>query len=477
MSNAFANAVANTIKYSLTANGMLTFDSSLDPCVDFFFAVGSSRGKDLVPQFERAYNSNPTAALRILFWARDIRGGAGERETFRKLFKHYANSNPARLKDLIVLVPEYGRWDDLLGLIGPIRPLGVGYDELALNVITRELTKGNGLCAKWMPRRGPVARAIRHKMFLTPKEYRQLIVGLTRVVETQMCARTWDQINYNQVPSVAAARYQKAFTKHDPIRYEEYKKGLVTGESKINATAVYPYDVIKSVSYGDENVAAAQWEALPNYLGDNSIIPMVDTSGSMSCKVNGTGVLTCMDVSVSLGLYIADKQTGPFKDLFLTFNHNSRLELLRGNFLSKLNQLRHASWGGNTNLASAFDEILRIAVTNSLTQADMPKYLLILSDMEFDLATGSRYGNKSLRAQDMAAEKYADAGYTLPKIVYWNLNARPGNVPVKFDEDGTALVSGFSPAIMKSILSARDFSPVGIMLETINTDRYSAIVA
>ena len=184
-----------------------------------------------------------------------------------------------------------------------------------------------------------------------------------------------------------------------------------------------------------------------------------------------------MDVSVSLGLYIADKQTGPFKDLFLTFNHNSRLELLRGNFLSKLNQLRHASWGGNTNLASAFDEILRIAVTNSLTQADMPKYLLILSDMEFDLATGSRYGNKSLCAQDMAAEKYADAGYTLPKIVYWNLNARPGNVPVKFNEDGTALVSGFSPAIMKSILSARDFSPVGIMLETINTDRYSAIVA
>lgn len=472
----FASAVANTTKESTTTNGMLTLDSSLNPCVDLFFAIGSSRGKDIVPQFERAYNSNPTAALRILFWARDIRGGAGERETFRKLFKHYANSNPARIGELIELVPEYGRWDDLLNLIGPVRPLGARYNELALNLIVRELKKGNGICAKWMPRKGPIAHEIRHKMWLTPKAYRQLLVGLTKVVETQMCAREWEKINYNHVPSVAAARYQKAFTKRDPIRYEEYKKGLASGENKINAAAVYPYDVIKSVRTGDAKVAAAQWEALPNYLSDNGIVPMIDTSSSMSCKVNGSGSLTCMDISVSLGLYIADKQQGAFKDLFLTFNHNSRLELLRGDFLSKLAQLRRADWGGNTNLASAYDEILRVATTNKLSPFEMPKYLLILSDMEFDMATRD-YDGKSLRAQDMAADKYAKAGYELPKIVYWNLNARPGNVPVKFDEKGTALVSGFSPAIMKGILAAKEFSPVGIMLETINNERYSAISA
>ena len=469
----FAKAVEQTPRVTVTSNGMITLSDSGDALTTLFFAIGSSRGKDIIPEFERAYNSNPTAALRILFWARDIRGGAGERETFRKLFKHYANSNPVRLKELIKLVPEYGRWDDLLNLVGPVRPLGKQAD-FALDLIASELKKGNGICAKWMPRKGPIASAIRHKMWLSPKAYRKLLVGLTKVVETQMCAREWETINYDHVPSVAAARYQKAFTKRDPIRYDEYKKGLASGENKVNAAAVYPYDVIKSVYTGDATVAAAQWEALPNYLSDNGIVPMVDTSSSMSCKVNGSGSLTCMDISVSLGLYIADKQTGAFKDLFLTFNHNSRIELLRGDFLSKLSQLRHADWGGNTNLASAYDEILRVATTNKLSPSEMPKYLLILSDMEFDMATRD-YDGKSLRAQDLAADKYAKAGYELPKIVYWNLNARPGNVPVKFDEKGTALVSGFSPAIMKGILAAKEFSPVGIMLETINSERYSAI--
>lgn len=468
--SAFVNAVLNTTRDSLTANGMLTFDSSLDPCVDLFFAIGSSRGKDLTPQFERAFQSNPTAALRILFWARDVRGGAGERETFRKLLKSFAEKNTTTSTEIVKLVPEYGRWDDLFVLFG------TKSQEAVIGIIKSELDNQNGLLAKWLPRKGPIAKVIRQHLNLTEQAYRKLIVGLSNTVEQKMCARQWDTINYNHVPSVAAARYQKAFTKHDTARYEEYKKGFATGESKINATAVYPYDVVKSAKNGDPNVAAAQWEALPNYLGDNKIVPMVDTSGSMYTPVGSNKNLTCIDVSVALGLYIADKQQGAFKDLFLTFSHDSRIELLRGDFLSKLFQLENADWGCNTNLERAYAEILRVAVSNKLAQEDMPKYLLILSDMEFDIGTSS-YTGKSYRAQDMAKEMYNAAGYDLPKIVYWNLNARPGNVPVKFNEQGTALISGFSPAIMKSVLAAENFSPISIMLETINSERYKNIAA
>jgi hypothetical protein len=469
MNSTFVQALANTTTESLTANGMLTFDSSLDPCVDLFFAIGSSRGKDVTAQFERAFQSGPTAALRILFWARDVRGGAGERSTFRKLMLHLATIHPSAAKAVLHFVPEYGRWDDLLSLVG------TSLEDEALQVFIEGLSLENGLCAKWAPRKGPVAKVIRNKLFLTDRAYRKLIVRLTNVVETKMCARQWDEVNYDHVPSLASARYQKAFIKHDAVRYQAYKEGLANGTNKINAAAVYPYDVIKSVNNGDPQVAIHQWNALPNFLGDDKIIPMVDTSGSMSSSIAGTK-LTCMDVSVSLGLYIADKQTGVFKDMFLTFNANSRLEVLRGDLLSKLTQLRRADWGGNTDLASAYNEILRVAVAGNVSPNEMPKYLLILSDMEFDSATSS-YNGQSIRAQDMAAEKFVTAGYELPKIVYWNLNARPGNVPVKFNEKGTAIISGFSPAIMKSVLAASQFSPMGIMLETINSPRYQMIAA
>ena len=464
----FASAVRNTPADSLTANGMVTLDHSGDELTTLFFAIGSSRGKDLSAQFERAYQSNPLLAVRSLFWARDVRGGAGERDTFRKLLAKLVELHPEIARKVIGFVGEYGRWDDLTVLEN------TKLESDALEVIASALKADNSLCAKWTPRQGTFANKLRKYMGLDPKTYRKLLVNLTKVVETQMCAREWDTINYDHIPSVAAARYQKAFSRHDTVRYNEYKEGLKSGINKVNASAVYPYDVIKSVKMGDGDVAVAQWESLPNYLGDNKIIPMVDVSGSMETKVGGSTSLTCMDISVSLGLYIADKQQGAYKDLFLTFNTNSRIELLRGDLLSKITQLRRADWGGSTNLESAYTEILRIATTNNVAPEDMPEFLLILSDMEFNQAVSNRTG-QSVRAQDLAAERFAVAGYKLPKIVYWNLNARPGNVPVKFNEQGTALVSGFSPSIMKSILSASQFDPQSIMLETLNSERYLPI--
>ena len=464
--NAFVEAVKSVPVESRTANGMKTFDSSKSDLVDLFFAIGASRGKDLSTQFARALGQDETLALRLLMWARDVRGGAGEREVVRKILLNLEKTNPKALARLISHLAEFGRWDDLL--IFKTKEV----KAQAFTLIGDALRASNGLAAKWMPRQGPLAAEIRTFFGMSPKFYRKSLVSLSKTVEQNMCAKDWDGINYSHVPSLAAARYQKAFAKNDPVGYSAYKAKLVSGDAKVNASAVYPYDVIKSNKFGgDAAVMQAQWDALPNYVGDSLVLPMCDVSGSMSSPVGGNANLTCMDVCVSLGLYLADKNTGPFKDMFLTFSEKSKIEILKGNLTSKLAQLQRADWGMSTNLHGAFEAVLKTAVAGKVDAKDMPKFVLIMSDMEFNSC--ARHDDSAMQ---MIERKYKDAGYEVPNIVFWNLNARAGNVPVKHDKKGVALVSGFSPAIMKSILSAESLDPVNVMLATINSPRYAVIV-
>jgi hypothetical protein len=464
--NSFVNAVENVQLETRTANGMKTFDSSKSALVDLFFTIGASRGKDLSVKFVKAMKQDQTLALRLLMWARDVRGGAGERDVVRTILLSLEKNYPAVLSRLLPHVAEFGRWDDLL--IFKTKAI----KDQAFTLIGDALRERNGLAAKWMPRQGPVAVEMRNFFGMTPKFYRKSLVNLTKVVEQNMCSNTWDDINYSHVPSLAAARYQKAFKKHDPAGYEAYKAKLATGEAKVNASAVYPYDVIKSRRFGgDDKVIQAQWDALPNYIGDELVLPVVDVSGSMSCPVGGNANLTCMDVSVSLGLYLADKNTGPFKDMFLTFSDKPKLQLLKGNLLDKLNQLERSDWGMSTNLHGAFEAILSYAVKGGVNAGDMPKYVLVMSDMEFN-----HCAKHDDSAMGMIERKYKEAGYAVPNIVFWNLNARAGNVPIKFDKPGVALVSGFSPSIMTSILKAEELDPASVMMTTLNSPRYSVIV-
>lgn len=463
--NSFVNAVQETPVETRTINGMKTNASSMNALVDLFFAIGASRGKDMTKAFEKAIVANETLALRLLMWARDVRGGAGEREVVRKILTYMEKNHPAALERILPLIPEYGRFDDLLVFQTQ------AFKEKAYVIIGDALRAGNGLAAKWMPRKGPIAVEIRNFFGMSPKQYRKSLVALTKVVEQDMCAKRWNMIEYSHVPSLAAARYQKAFNRNDPMGYAKYKSELATGEAKINANAVYPYDVIKSGKFGgDHAVMQAQWDALPRYIGDELVLPMCDVSGSMGCPVGGNDNLSCMDVCVSLGLYLADKNTGPFKDMFLTFSATPSINVLKGDLRSKLRQLETANWGMNTNLNAAFDEILRVAVKGKVKAADMPKYLLIMSDMEFDRCT--RFDDSAMQ---MIQRKFEAAGYEVPKIVFWNLHARAGNVPVKYNMKNVALVSGFSPSIMSAVLGAKDMSPVSVMLETLNSERYAAI--
>lgn len=464
--NLFKEAVQEVQLETRTENGMKAFDSSKSALVDLFFQIGASRGKNLCIEFTKAMAEDQTLALRLLMWARDVRGGAGERDVVRNILKHMEINAPMPLVRLIPLIPEYGRWDDLL--IFETK----AFKEVAFTLIKNALRDNNGLCAKWMPRQGKLAAELRSFLGFSPKFYRKRLVELTKVVEQDMCANRWTDINYSHVPSLAASRYQKAFRKHDPEGYEAYKEKLSSGEAKVNAAAVYPYDVIKAYKNGgDAAVVQAQWDALPNYCSDELVLPVCDVSGSMESPVGGNKNLSCLDVCVSLGLYLADKNTGPFKDMFLTFTDNSKLEILKGNLISKLNQLRRADWGMSTNLHSAFEAILNYAIGWKVPQRHMPKYVLIMSDMQFNQC--ARHDDSAMQ---MIERKYAEAGYTVPNIVFWNLNARSATVPVKYDKPGVALVSGFSPSIMTSILKADELTPESVMLKTLNSPRYSLVL-
>tara|TARA_R110002051_G_scaffold321906_2_gene410920 strand:- start:3042 stop:4487 length:1446 start_codon:yes stop_codon:yes gene_type:complete len=468
---------------TVTENGMATNSSSLNHCVDLFFQIGAMRGMDtkrLVSKFSKAYNEDSLVAMRILFWSRDVRGGAGERQIFRDLLGWLCEDHSVVLNKNIHLISEYGRWDDILTLVGTTN---CWLEPLAL--IKTALENKEGLCAKWMPRKGVKANTIRKYMKMTPKEYRKMIVGLTNVVETSMCSKEWKNINYSKLPSLASARYQKAFHKNDGERYQEYVESLKKGTTKVNAGAVYPYDIVKSSTHGDWEVANEQWKALPNYMegSEEIILPIVDVSGSMSCPAGNNPNLSCMDVSISLGLYLSERNEGPFKDTFVTFSANPELQVLNGNLRDRISQLRQSDWGMNTNLEATFRLILDQAVKHQVPQNEMPTKVLVLSDMEFDSATGNQcqwYNGDSVpkwnpTAQQMIKGMYKDAGYEMPDIVYWNLNARNDNFPTSVNEMGTALVSGFSPSIMKSILTCEDFTPYNMMMETIDSPRYEPI--
>ncbi len=319
-----------------------------------------------------------------------------------------------------------------------------------------------------MPRKGPIAQELRNYFGFTPKYYRKRLVELTKVVEQAMCAKKWDTINFEHVPSLAMSRYLTAFHKNAGQAFLDYKSKLVKGEAKINASAVYPYDIIKSLRHGgDHEVCDKQWDALPDYMDGKNILPLVDVSGSMESPVNKS--VTCLDVALSLGLYCADKNKGEFKDMFLTFSQKPEIVHLKGSLSQKMVQMTQSEWGFNTNLIAAFERILHIAKKNKVAQEDMPSCLLILSDMQFDATSGL-----NISATESVAALYKEAGYELPGVVWWHINSY-SNVPVKFDERGNAMVSGFSPAIMKSVLKAdfTNMTPESIMSQTVNVPRYN----
>jgi hypothetical protein len=465
-----------------TENGAVTFASSLDPVLDYF-ALGSSlrsrTEQDIESLFAKAYASNKEMALKCLFYSRDVRGGQGERRSFRVILKYLKKHSPKDLIHVLSSVPEYGRWDDLWVLLEQNQdPVSCLVKAMVSCQLIRDFNalgdkKSPSLLGKWMPSNNTsskntrrLAAILQRHLGCSSKDYRKMLSILRgEVVEHKMCANDWKSILYRSVPSKAHMNYRKAFAKHDPFGYAEYTSRLNSGEEKINSKTLYPYELYDAIVNSEFSpILEAQWRSLPNYIQDSSknILVLADVSASMNGRP--------MSVSVSLALYVAERSRGDFANMFLTFESSPSLVKIEGATVrEKMLSIRSAPWGGSTDLLACFDLILRTAIDNDVPQSDMPNVLLVISDMEFNRAHSGSTNFSEIK------RKYNDAGYELPTIAFWNVDARNDQVPVTKDEYGTLLASGCSPSIMKNILNNAASSPVQMMLDVLNSDRYSSI--
>lgn len=458
--NQLVNAMQKQANKTETLNGAKAYKSTKNAVLDLFSSWGGMRGKDILPLLRNAYADNILLTLRCLLWGRDIRGGAGERDLFRNALFYLSTNGTTLNTTFFNRIPEVGRWDDLLVLHN------TQYWNEVVQLIKQALSEGNGLCAKWMPRKGPVAEALRNGLGMSPKQYRKTLVNLTKVVETQMCANKWTEINYSHVPSKAAQIYKNAFKRHDEKGYKTYLEGLVKGTTKINAGAVFPYEIIRQQSMS--KLMEAQWKAQPDYVPEGiSFLPIIDCSGSMGWMEVKTGPVQPLEVAISLGLYLSERNKSIFKDMFVTFSEDPQFQYVKGNLQDRMKQMSNSKWDMNTNIQAVFDKLLALALKNNVKQEDMPTHMIIVSDMQFDQCCKSGNNQKEIMRQ------FEKAGYKAPILVFWNVNDH-GNKPVTEQRENTVLVSGFSPSIMKTLLKAdvESITPIAQMMETLMDKRY-----
>jgi hypothetical protein len=479
----FINALKTELNNTTTENGAKAYSSTMNNCLDLFAKIAACRDNLEMARrhFDKAYAEHPETAIRILFWSRDIRGGQGERSIFRYIMENFALNNPSVAAKIVSFIPEYGRWDDLMSLENT--PLWSN----ALDLIKKQFTNDKlgqsanrpiSLLAKWLPSINAsskdskrLGRKIASYLGLNEKEYRKELVALRNylnIVETPMCSNEWSVIDYSRVPSRASFMYRKAFAKHDQNRYSRFLQAVEKGEAKINASTLYPYDIVNEYLYKgakNDKTIDLQWKALPNYMEGRKFNGLVvaDVSGSMKGMP--------MAVSISLAMYIAERNESPvWKNKFLTFAASPQMLEITGNTIGQqIRNLEHAPWGGNTDLMATFNLILNTATSHSVAPEDMPQTLIIVSDMQFDVACKS---NKRTNFEQIK-KLYNKSGYELPQLVFWNVRSGD-NVPVKYDDTGTCIVSGCSPTNLTTVLGD-SISPIDVMMKTVYSERYNPI--
>ena len=510
--NTFARNAHIAATMTTTENGHAAASTTGSAVLDFYGQAGALRNRDeheVFDLFLKAYKENPLLAMKALFYARDIRGGCGERKIFRYIIRWLANynaiTNQAVLKNL-KLIPEFGRWDDYYALVETNledRMFDILRNQIAEDIVNNRHENGAiSLCAKWLPSCNASSEETRmlgkltaKKFGITQKQYRKMLTALRKridIVESKMSENNWPEIKYDKIPSRAGAIYRGAFRKHDKERYEAYISDVLAGKKKINTAVNTPQDLVHAYSKNgwgliskEDPTIEAMWKNLPDFVdSDENILVMADVSGSMYGRP--------MEVSVGLAAYFAQKNRGAFHNLFMTFDSNPKFVSLKddNSLLKNLRIVWDAEWGGSTNLNGACKKILELAVKNNVPKEDMPKRLIVVSDMEIDEATRiyerydwqshnfihnfSRSGNLHI---DELKEMYSKAGYDIPQVIYWNVESRHNHFQTKSDVAGTMLASGSSPAIFKAIMKMEDLevTPYDAMLEVLNNERYSCI--
>ena len=496
--NSFASAMKNEENKTLTENGAVALRSTGDAVLNLFSVIGALRqtgwGGTKIDEnraerlFAEAYAEDALLTVRTLFYGRDIREGLGEREIFRLLMKYAAKYHPECLKANLDLIGVYGRYDDLYSLVGTSletdmwKAMSAQFEE-----DKRNLAEGNAisLLAKWIKTPDASSPKTREMGIMTAKklgysvyEFKRILRQMRKhldITERYMSANEWDQITYSAVPSRAMMIYRNAFYRHDGQRFDEFIQKAINGEEKINSGTLYPYDIVEKYLNGTEkncDVLEAQWRQLPNYIEPNqNIMIMADVSGSMMGRP--------MASSIGLAMYFAERNVGDFHNLFMTFSTKPTIVKMEGETLKqKIDFIHRADWGGSTNLEAAFELILDLSVKNHIPQNEMPKALIVVTDMEIDACSSAYiYGNDDddWLFYDEMERRFADAGYQIPNVIFWNVESRKDTFHADANRRGVQLVSGHSTNTFKVLLKCIDMTPMEMMLEVLNSERYAEI--
>ena len=504
---------------SVTENGAKGFKTTNQPLLDVNFKISSMRNmneNEKIAILRKAYYEDKLLFTKWLFFAGDVRGGCGERDLFKTGLSIILNDKPEAFIALMKLIPEYTRWDNLIKFVN------CGNSEVEnsiINIIKEQLNedmenmnagKSISLLAKWMPSANTssaetrkCAKKIIEKLQLTDRVYRKLLSSLRKyldVIEVKMSSKRFNEIDYSAVPSKANVKYNSAFLRNDEERRREFLDKLSSGKASINGSVNFPHDIVHmyysgSSYYGyktkPEDVAIeALWKALPDYVkGQGNTICVSDGSGSMTSTVSSSCV-TALEIAMALSIYFAEHSSGQFKDKFITFSENPQMVDLSNckSLHDKINMMVGYTEVSNTNIEKVFDMILHTAVSYHLKQEEIPN-ILILSDMEFDRCVVKNDNEKlspysfymhnkneipSVSDFEVYSQRFKSAGYKLPKVTFWNICSRTGTIPIKENELGCALVSGFSPAIVKMVLSSKT-DPWEILMEQLDNERYAPV--
>lgn len=493
----FAELVEKTQSRTHTKNGAATFSSTGSAVLNLFASGGSARNirdTDLFALFTRAYDEDPDMTMKALFYIRDARGGAGERDTFRRLLYFAANYAPESVMKNIKYIAEYGRYDDILPLIGEDVPEDV--ERRALMYIRNRLEEDEyavdtghpeqqSLLAKWMPsinasNRITKAKAayIAHYFLLSKEDYRKTLSKLRRslkIVENNLRESDYT-FDYGKIPSKAFLKYNAAFMRNDEERFKAFLEDVKAGKADVHTAVLSPTDIVASYKRKreEDDTLETLWKNLPDFCkGHERTLVVRDGSGSMMWPTGGrNNRLTCLDVADAMTIYASERMPGEFHNTFITFSAEPELIRLSedATLRQKLMRIRDENDISNTNIDAVFDLILRTATENNVSQEELPEKLIIISDMEFDEATEGA----DITNFERAKARFEEAGYKLPSIVFWNVSADV--FPVSAHESGTALLSGYSPRIFE--MAAGEIpSPYELMKEVLCSERYAVIEA
>ncbi len=478
-----------------TENGAVTLRSTMSDCLDLFATIGALRNADeddIVTRFMRAYAEDADLAVKTLFFARDIRGGLGERRVFRIILRWLANNETETVKKNIRIIADYGRYDDLLALMDtPCEAdmMAVFKDQLAADTAALEEGKDVSLLAKWLPSANTSspetknnARKIAKSIGMKESEYRRTLSALRariKIVENSLRERDYT-FDYEKQPSKALYKYRKAFMRNDEERYRDFLSKAENDPGVMHTETLTPYDVIAPVvkrlinrtgfSKSERRSIDVTWRSLENYVSSDNSLVVVDGSGSMYW--NGARMLPAA-VAESLAIYFAERNKGGFHNHFITFSHDPRLVEIKGRDIAeKVCYCMNYNECSNTDLEKTLELILATAVNNRLKQSDMPGRIYIISDMEFDFCAA----NAGATNFENAKARYESFGYKLPQIVFWNVASRNLQQPVSMNEQGVVLVSGSSPQIF-SMIKEDKLDPYSFMMEVLSSERYRRIVA